>query len=392
MWTIGIVLLLVVIGLVAVYSASFAQALVETGTPQYFFTRQVVWTALGLVVMFGLMRIPYSIFRPLSPILMVFALGALIAVLIPGIGIENNGARRWLGISNTLSGQPSEFAKLVIIIYVSAWLAAKGRSIQSFLLGFVPFVLMVGTVCALIVKEPDLGTAIVVLLTTMTLFFVAGASLTHVITVTLIGAVAVSVLVFTGGYRMDRIVAFANAESDPSGVGFHTLQLLIAFGSGGLTGLGLGDSRQKFFYVPGAHTDGVFAIIGEEIGFIGAISVLLLYMLLIYRGFQIARYARDDFGSYMAVGIICWIGYQTMINIGGVTRSIPLTGIPLPFISYGGSALLATMAAAGLLLGISRWGRDKMRAERDQEVPPKRPRVGPNPRGRLSRLPNSGPA
>jgi cell division protein FtsW len=173
-------------------------------------------------------------------------------------------------------------------------------------------------------------------------------------------------LIVGGGYRADRIFAFTSAEEDPSGVGFHTLQLLIALGSGGLEGLGLGVSRQKFFYIPGAHTDGVFAIIGEEAGFIGAIVVIGLFAYLVYRGFRVGMNARDDFGCYLAIGIVCWIAFQSLINVGGITRSIPLTGIPLPFLSYGGSSLVTIMAGIGVLLNVSRYGKDKSYAERPQ--------------------------
>jgi cell division protein FtsW len=206
--------------------------------------------------------------------------------------------------------------------------------------------------------EPDLGTTIIVVLTTMTLVFVAGASLKHVAAFACIGSIVALMLVFTGDYRADRIFAFTSAEDDPSGYGFQTLQLLIAFGSGGWHGLGVGASRQKFFYVPGAHTDGIFAIIGEELGFIGCAIVIVLFAVLIVRGFRVIFRARDDFGSLLAVGIVSWIGYQSLINIGGVTRAMPLTGIPLPFLSYGGSALLAMLAAIGILLSISRYGTD----------------------------------
>jgi cell division protein FtsW len=173
-----------------------------------------------------------------------------------------------------------------------------------------------------------------------------------------ISGVVASMLILTGEYRADRIFAFISAEDDPSGRGFQTLQLLIALGSGGVHGLGLGASRQKFFYVPGAHTDGIFAIIGEEMGFIGSAIVILLFAVVLIRGFRVIFRARDDFGSLLAVGIVSWIGYQTLINIGGITRSLPLTGIPLPFVSYGGSALLAIMAGVGILLSVSRYGID----------------------------------
>jgi cell division protein FtsW len=183
-----------------------------------------------------------------------------------------------------------------------------------------------------------------------------------------IGIVLVAgvLLITSGEYRSDRILAFTSAEDDPAGVGFHTLQLLIALGSGGIEGLGLGVSRQKFFYIPAAHTDGIFAIIGEETGFIGAIVVVAFFAYLVYRGFRVAMNSRDDFGSYLAMGIVCWIAFQALINIGGITRSIPLTGIPLPLISYGGSSLVMTMAGIGVLLSVSRYGKDKTYAERPE--------------------------
>ena len=180
-----------------------------------------------------------------------------------------------------------------------------------------------------------------------------------------IGGVTAGFLVLTGGYRLDRIFAFVSPEADPAGKGFHILQLLIALGSGGVTGLGIGASRQKFFYVPGAHTDGIFAIIGEEMGFIGAMAVILLFALLIYRGVRVMLNAPDNFGSLLALGVTSWIGYQAIINIGGITRSMPLTGIPLPFLSYGGSALAATMAAIGILLSVSRYSKGYVDGERN---------------------------
>jgi cell division protein FtsW len=195
-------------------------------------------------------------------------------------------------------------------------------------------------------------------MTTLTLVFVAGASLTHVMAFAGVGSIVATLLVASGDYRTDRIFAFISAEDDPSGRGFQTLQLLIALGSGGVEGIGLGASRQKFFYVPGAHTDGIFAIIGEELGFIGCALVMVLFGVLMVRGFRVILRARDDFGSLLAVGIVSWIGYQTLINIGGITRTIPLTGIPLPLVSYGGSALVAMLAGIGILLSVSRYGVD----------------------------------
>lgn len=354
---------LVVLGIIVVYSSSFALGILEFGKSDYFLMRQLMWAVVGAGLLLLLMRLDYRVLRRLSPLLMLLTVMALMAVLVPGIGVERNGAHRWIGYGPA-AAQPSEFAKLVLIIYVSAWLAGKGKSeLHSFALGFFPFVLFVGVVAGLILLEPDMGTTVIIVLTTATLFFVAGASPSHLLALLAIGSVAALFLMFSGGYRNDRWFAFRSAELDPAGRGFHTIQLLIALGSGGVGGLGLGASRQKFFYVPGAHTDGVFAIIGEELGFLGALAVVLAFALLVARGFRVVARTRDPFGSLLAVGVVSWIAYQTVINVGGVTRMIPLTGIPLPFLSYGGSALAATMAGIGVLLSVSRYGAGA-RAER----------------------------
>ncbi len=350
--------LLVVMGLLAVYSSSFALGLLEFGDENYFVVRQVMFAVLGATAMWLLMKTDYRRLRWLSPLLMLAAMVGLFAVLMPGIGVERNGAARWVSIGPIPPLQPSEFAKLALVVYMAAWLAGRGDNVKNFWLGFFPCVVLVGIVAGLIMMEPDFGTTVVIVLTTMTMVFVAGASLRHLAAFGGIAGVVATMLVFSGGYRADRIFAFTNAEDDPSGRGFHTLQLLIALGSGGFDGIGLGASRQKFFYVPGAHTDGIFAIIGEEMGFIGCAVVIALFALLLARGFRVIFRARDDFGSLLAVGIVSWIGYQAVINVGGITRTLPLTGIPLPFVSYGGSALLAMMAGVGILLSVSRYGVD----------------------------------
>jgi len=363
-------LALVVIGLIFVYSSSFAIALAEYNDVNYFLFRQLGAALIGLVAMFGLMRLDYRKLRLISPVLMLLAVLSLAAVLL--VGTEVNGARRWITLGGAPPFQPSEFAKLAVIIYISAWLASRGREVKTFALGLAPFILLVGLVAALILMEPDTGTAAIVVMATVALFFLAGGSMTHVFTLAGIGLVAGLLLIVGGEYRADRILAFTSAENDPSGVGFHTLQLLIALGSGGIEGLGLGVSRQKFFYIPGAHTDGVFAIVGEETGFIGSMIVIVLFAYLIYRGFRVAMNARDEFGSYLAMGVICWIGFQALINIGGITRSIPLTGIPLPFVSYGGSSLIMIMAGVGVLLNVSRYSQEHAYAEQPRSVQPRR--------------------
>ena len=362
----AVVAALVVLGLIAVYSSSYALGDLQYGDPNYFVRRQAVAAAAGLVGLLLVMNLDYRrLMRP-SPLLMLAAILGLGAVLVPGIGVEQNGATRWVALGALPPIQPSEFAKLAVLVYMSAWLAAKGDVVRDVALGVVPFVGMVGLVAALVMLEPDLGTAVLIAAITGTLFFVAGARLVHVIALAASGALATGVLVLAAGYRVDRILAFTSAEEDPSGVGFQTLQMLVALGSGGIGGLGLGVSRQKFFYVPGSHTDGVLAIIGEELGFIGVMVVLGLFALLLWRGLQIARRAEDRFGSLLATGVLAWLGFQMLVNVGGVTRTLPLTGIPLPFLSYGGSSLVMTLVAVGLLLSVSR------RAELEPRATPPR--------------------
>jgi cell division protein FtsW len=316
----------------------------------------MIFLVMGMVLMFAAMQFPYRALMRLSPLLMLGTLILLALVLVPGVGVEQNGAYRWIALPDPLPPlQPSELAKLAVLIYMAAWLAAKGDLLHDFSLGVIPFVGMVGIVSALVILEPDLGTAIMIAGITGVLFFVAGARLFHVIVLGATGLVTIAMLTLAGGYRMDRVTAFLDAESDPSGVGFHALQLLVAFGSGGFTGVGLGVSRQKFFYVPGSHTDGVLAIIGEELGYIGVTVVMGLFVVLLWRGLMIARRADTQFGSLIAMGVLAWIAFQMLINVGGVTRLLPLTGIPLPFLSYGGSALLSIFVAMGVLLSVSRY-------------------------------------
>jgi cell division protein FtsW len=346
---------LVVIGVIFVYSSSFAIALYHYDNINYFFYRQIMAAALGLGALIFFMSIDYHRLRVFSPIIMLGAVVSLAMVLF--IGGDAYGARRWISVG-PLPFQPSEFAKLALIIYISAWLASYRRDLTSFAAGFAPFIFAVGVVAALILMEPDTGTAAILVATTVALFFLAGGSVVHVMTLGATGIVAGALLILADGYRVDRLVAFTSAEADPGGIGFQTLQLLIALGSGGIQGLGLGVSRQKFFYIPGAHTDGIFAIIGEEAGFIGAMVVIGLFAYLIYRGFRVAMRAHDEFGTYLAMGVVCWIAFQALVNIGGITRSIPLTGIPLPFVSYGGSSLIMVMAGVGVLLSVSRYGKE----------------------------------
>ena len=351
-----IVIMLVVIGLIAVYSSSYAIGYASYGDSDFFIKRQALWALVGSGGLLVASTIDYRWLRRVSPLLMLVALAGLAAALIPGLGTaaSDGGPSRWITIG-PLSGQPSELAKLAVIVYLAAWLAAKGPTVRDLVLGVVPFVGMVGLVTALVLLEPDLGTALLIAAITGTLFFVSGARLTHLLALAATAITFTALFVVVGGYGMTRILSFTSAESDPGGYGFQTLQMLVALGSGGWTGLGLGVSRQKFFFVPAAHTDGVISIIGEELGFIGVTVVLLLFALLLWRGLRIMQRAADPFGSLLAAGVVVWIALQVLINVGGVTRSIPLTGIPLPFLSYGGSSLAVTLTAIGVLLSVSRY-------------------------------------
>ena len=361
------VLMLVVIGLVAVYSSSYAIGFATHGDSDFFIKRQALWALIGLGGLFAAMSVNYRVLMRLSPLLMLLALLALGAALLPGFSVDPGGPSRWISVG-PFTVQPSEFAKLAVLVYLAAWLAAKGTTVRDFALGVVPFVGMVGLVTALVLLEPDLGTATLIALITGTLFFVSGARLTHLAALIVTAATFTVALVLVGGYGMARVLSFTSAESDPEGFGFQTLQMLVALGSGGLTGLGLGVSRQKFFYLPASHTDGVLAIIGEELGYIGVVVVLLLFALLLWRGLRIVQRAADPFGSLLAAGVLAWIAFQVLLNVGGVTRSMPLTGIPLPFLSYGGSSLAMTLTAIGVLLSVSRYAA----LEDAEEAPPTR--------------------
>ncbi len=346
--------MLLITGLLAVYSSSFAIGYHLYGDTNYFVARQAVFALVGLGALVFFMRLNYSQLRALSVPMLALALLGLLAVLVPGIGVQRNGAARWLELG-PVSIQPSEYAKLAVIIYISAWLASRGQQINRFSLGFVPFVLMLGVIGGLVIAEPDMGTTIIILLTASTLFFVAGAPLSHLGLLIAVGGIISYAVVLQRDYQLDRLVSFVDPGSDPQGNGFQILQLLIALGSGGPLGLGWSESRQKFFYLPGSHTDGVFAILGEELGFIGLMAILALFAFFVYRGLRVTMRSRDQFATLLCIGIVSWIAYQTLINIGGITRTIPLTGVPLPFLSYGGSSLIAVMAGVGVLLSVSRY-------------------------------------
>jgi cell division protein FtsW len=344
-----IVTALLIIGLMMVYSATFDLAYKEYDQPTYFFIRQVLWAAIGVAVLLVMARIGYHNWRRFSILIMVGTLILLGAVLF--VGSERFGAQRSL-----LNGsiQPSELCKLALIIYIAHWLSSKGDQIRQVTYGLIPFAILIGLVAALIILQPDFSTAVLVAATAVAMFFLAGADLFQLVVCFVVGSATFAFLITRVPYRLARVVAFLDPLGDSYGSGYQVRQTLIALGSGGISGLGLGASRQKFGYLYASHTDGIFAILGEELGLIGCLVVMGLFTALAYRGFKIALEAPDSFGTILASGITCWLIFQALINIAVVTATVPFTGIPLPFISFGGSSLAISMAGIGLLLSVSR--------------------------------------
>jgi cell division protein FtsW len=336
---------LTLFGVLMVYDASVVVALRDFGDKYFYARQQVIWAFLGLVALFLASKFPYQKLAKIASPLMLLTLFSLGLVLIPGIGTRALGARRWLGVSG-FSFQPAELAKLVSVIFIASFLSKKGTKPHLWVL----MIVLIG----LVLVEPDLGTAVILAGTSLSLYFVSGGSLLVLFGAGVLGLVAGLGIILTSPYRKQRLLTFLDISQDPLGASYHARQVLLALGSGGLFGLGIGASRQKYEYLPEAMTDSIFAIIGEEIGFIGATALLIVFLVLIFRGIEIARKAPDQFGQLLATGIISWIAIQTLINLGAMVAIVPLTGVPLPFISYGGSSLIITLTGIGILLNISK--------------------------------------
>jgi cell division protein FtsW len=349
-----IVFALIVLGLIMISSASVVISYAKTGGNYFYLQRQIIFLVVGLIAMISFSLIDYHFWRKIALPLMILALLFLGIVLLPYFSSPSHGANRWI-VLGWANFQPSEFAKLAILIYLSGWLARRKDDIKSFSRGFLPFLFILAIVIFLVMREPDLGTMAIIAGSSAIVFFIAGASWIHVVMGAGSGVMVILALILSAPYRLNRLFAFLRPESDPSGIGYQMKNAMIALGSGGLWGLGFGNSRQKYLYLPEAHTDAIFAVIVEEIGFIRASSIIILFVLLGYRGFKIAREASDDFGRYLATGITAWFVLQAFINFSAILGLIPLTGVPLPFISYGGSSLVISLAAVGILLNISKY-------------------------------------
>ncbi|WP_335870523.1 stage V sporulation protein E [Bacillus sp. 2205SS5-2] len=344
------------LGLIMVYSASAVWAEFKFGDEFFFVKRQLLFAGVGLVALFFVMKIDYWTWRNWAKIAVIVCFILLVAVLIPGIGMERNGSRSWIGVG-AFSIQPSEFMKLAMIAFLAKYLSQDQKYITSFRKGVLPSLLLVFTAFGLIMLQPDLGTGTVMVGTCVVMIFIAGAKISHFAWLGVLGLLGFVGLVASAPYRMKRITSFLDPWEDPLGSGFQMIQSLYAIGPGGLFGLGLGESRQKYFYLPEPQNDFIFAIIAEELGFIGGSFVLLLFALLLWRGIRISLGATDLFGSFLAVGIVSMVAIQVMINVGVVTGLMPVTGITLPFLSYGGSSLTLMLVAIGVLLNISRYSR-----------------------------------
>jgi len=353
-WLFFTVVALVAIGVVMVYSASAIVAHDRYGDSTFFFKRQVLWAALGMAALVITQRIHYTGLRRLTPVLLFLAVASLALVLIPGIGRVAGGARRWIALGGPFSFQPAEGAKLALALYLANFLANRGEGLDE-LRTVAPPLLVTALMSCLILVQPDMGTALLVGLLAIGLLFIGGLRLTHLAALGVASVPLLTVAVLGEEYRRQRIMAFLDPWRDPQGAGFHIIQSLLALGSGGLFGLGLGESRQKFFYLPERHTDFIFAILGEELGLVGGAVVLVLFGILAVRGFRIARDAPDRYGSLAAGGITLMIVLQAIINVGVTTGVLPITGVPLPFVSFGGSSLVFAMIGVGILLNISQY-------------------------------------
>ncbi|MBI2019887.1 putative lipid II flippase FtsW [Candidatus Daviesbacteria bacterium] len=337
---------LTIFGLIILYDASSIQAIRDFKDPFYYIRQQIIWALIGFLSLTFFSFFDYHKFKALALPLLITSLLLLLAVFIPGFGVSGGGAHRWLNVG-PITLQPSEIIKISGVIFLATYFEKKVR-----LLLFSLLIIFVTLITA--VLQRDLGSTLVFITTSSAIYFVAGGAIWHFLIAMPVALAGLIALIFTSGYRSRRILAFLDPTSDPQGFSYHINQVLIALGSGGLLGLGLTHSRQKFEYIPEVSTDSIFGIIGEELGFLGSSVIILIFAFLISRGFKIAASSSDNFGRILALGLTFWLGIQTVINLSSMVALLPLTGVPLPFISYGGSAVVANLTAVGILLNISR--------------------------------------
>ncbi|HSX57652.1 MAG TPA: putative lipid II flippase FtsW [Candidatus Saccharimonadales bacterium] len=342
----ALALVLVLFGLLMIYNASPVTSERDFGDPTRLARLQVIWALGGAFGAFIIYKLPYQLWEKLAPIFMLGAIVLLLLVFVPHVGITIYGAQRWIGVGKLFAIQPSEFAKLAYIIYLSAYLSKRVK--------LWPFVTLTGLLLGILLVQRDLGTAMIISMIGLMIYFLSGAPIKHFLMIIPVGLVAIGGFILSSAYRRERFLTFLHPSSDPQGAAYHINQILIALGSGGWFGVGLGQSRQKYGYIPEITTDSIFAVIGNELGFIGSLIFISLPFVIVFRAFRIAGKIGDRFGQLLASGIGIWIGVQVFINLAGMVALLPLTGVPLPFISYGGSSLLSAMFGVAILLNISK--------------------------------------
>jgi cell division protein FtsW len=350
------VLFLVGIGIVMVYSASSALAMKKFGADDYFLKKQAVFALVGICMLVLGRHVPYRAYRPLAYPLLAIALALLVAVLVSPLGVTAGGSSRWLRLG-PLRFQPSEFARFALIVYMAYSLDRKADRIKDFSIGFMPHVVVLGAVALLILKQPDFGSAVILAALTWLMMFVGGVRVLYLGSSCVLLGLAGFYLIHQAGYRARRLLSFLDPWQYSSDAGYQIVHSLMAFGSGGWWGAGIGKGYQKLFYLPEPHTDFIFAVIGEELGLAGVLGIIGLYLLIVWKGIRIARQAPDLFGCYLAVGLTAALGLQICINMGVTLGLLPTKGLTLPFLSYGGTSLVLNMATIGILMNISASGK-----------------------------------
>ncbi|WP_373463321.1 putative lipid II flippase FtsW [Herbivorax sp. ANBcel31] len=351
------VLLLLSLGTIMVFSSGAPHAYHHMhGDTYHFLKRQLTYVPLGLFAMFITMNIDYRKIGKLSPFILISSIALLVLVLVPGIGIELNEATRWIRVGGQTI-QPSEFAKLAVILFFSHSLSKRKDKLKYFFKGLSPYLFFLGIIAALLMQQPHFSATVVIGTVAAILLFCAGAKIKHFVLLALPAVTGAAALVISSSYRYQRLVSFLDPWSDPQGGGWQVVQSLYAIGSGGLFGRGLGKSLQKFLYIPEPYNDFILAVLAEELGFIGVFAVLMLFLIFIWRGIKVSMNAPDVFGSLVAAGITSLIAVQVIINVAVVTSSMPVTGMPLPFFSYGGTSLIFLLSSIGILLNISKYSK-----------------------------------
>lgn len=345
--------LIVVFGLIMLSSVSAVAAYTEFGNSYYYFNHQLIGVGLGIFAFWILSRLDYQHLRRYGFLFLIVSIFFLVLVFIPGLSAEYGTARSWINLGG-FSLQPSELVKISFLIYLAAWLERRKDKLFKANEGIFPFLIVLGVIAVLMLMQPDLGTLFIICATSFIVYFIGGGRMLHLVVIFIFGILILALIINFNSYQMDRIKCWTDPHFSNRDVCYQVNQSLIAVGSGGFWGKGVGQSKQKFLYLPEVTSDSIFAVIAEEIGFVFGSIFIMLYLFLFYRGVKIAKNARDNFGKLLAVGIVTWIMVQTILNIGGMINFIPMTGVPLPLISYGGSAMLATLAALGILVNISK--------------------------------------